>query len=267
DVRDENILKIGPNVFQNNIQITSVSFPNVTSIGTSAFEGATNINSIVVPNLHTIENKAFNNTPSLTGKIVLNGILAKWDNAEGDVRDENILKIGPNVFQNNTKLTSISFPNVTSIGDDAFTHVSGLTYIELPKVKYITQYNQFPNYSNSTLRFIKMDMLKNLDLIWFSNSKNLTTVSFNSLKTIDEKFRNLTSLTFISFNDAIYINEYAFAGTKNLTTVSFPNVIEIGDKAFGGAINLKTAEFPKVKYIGNGAFDNTPKLINKPSVK
>ncbi|MFV8472076.1 leucine-rich repeat protein [Mycoplasma sp. 1458C] len=267
DVRDENILKIGPNVFQNNIQITSVSFPNVTSIGTSAFEGATNINSIVVPNLHTIENKAFDNTPSLTGKIVLNGILAKWDNAEGDVRDENILKIGPNVFQNNTKLTSISFPNVTSIGDDAFTHVSGLTYIELPKVKYITQYNQFPNYSNSTLRFIKMDMLKNLDLIWFSNSKNLTTVSFNSLKTIDEKFRNLTSLTFISFNDAIYINEYAFAGTKNLTTVSFPNVIEIGDKAFGGAINLKTAEFPKVKYIGNGAFDNTPKLINKPSVK
>ncbi|MBN0919068.1 variable surface lipoprotein [[Mycoplasma] gypis] len=53
-------------------------------------------------------------------KVIMNGILVKWDNAEGDISDENITKIGRGAFKGVTHLTSVNFPNVSEIGDSAF---------------------------------------------------------------------------------------------------------------------------------------------------
>ncbi|MFV8476819.1 leucine-rich repeat protein, partial [Mycoplasma sp. BRA290] len=85
DIVDDSITSIANGAFENNSNITSVSFPNVASIGDWAFKGVTNLTSVNMPKLKEVGWYAFENTPKLTNKIVGDGILFKWANASGDI--------------------------------------------------------------------------------------------------------------------------------------------------------------------------------------
>ncbi|MFV8478059.1 leucine-rich repeat protein, partial [Mycoplasma sp. B6400] len=63
------------------------------------------------------------------------------------------------------------------------------------------------------------------------------------------------------------IGASVFANNKNITSVSFPNVTSIEEEAFEGATNLTSVDMPNLNEIAWNAFENTPKLINKPTVK
>ncbi|MFV8478393.1 leucine-rich repeat domain-containing protein [Mycoplasma sp. B6400] len=264
-ISDENITSIASGVFKDNKEITSVSFPNVISLANEVFAGASKLTSVSLPNIENIGLHVFDNTDSLTGKVIINNILVKWDNAVGQIRDDSIKGIYANVFADNDKITSAIFPNVTRVWEYAFANASNLAYVELPKVKKLT-HSIFDN--NYGLRAIKMDGLLSVDHYTFHNLPSLETISLSSIKEIDERtFSDLKKLTFINMPNVIAIGAYAFKDDLNLLEVSFPNVIAIGPNAFLNNINLAKADFPKAKYIANNAFDSTPKLTNKPTVK
>ncbi|MFV8477323.1 leucine-rich repeat protein [Mycoplasma sp. Z355B] len=265
NISDENITSIASGVFKDNKEITSVSFPNAISLANEAFSGASKLTSASLPNIKNIGSHVFDNTDSLTGKVILNDILVKWDNAASQITDDSIRVIYSNVFANNDKITSAIFPNVTRVWKDAFAYASNLAYVELPKVKILT--DDIFEY-NTALRTLKMDGLLSLDNIVFFSFDSLETLSFSSIKEIEGgKFGLLEKLTFINMPNVIKIGPHAFAHDSNLLEVSFPNVIWIGPNAFLNNINLEKADFPKAKHIANDAFKNTPKLTNKPTVK
>ncbi|MFV8468416.1 leucine-rich repeat protein, partial [Mycoplasma sp. VS292A] len=70
------------------------------------------------------------------------------------------------------------------------------------------------------------------------------------------------------FDDSITsIGAGVFKNNQNIISASFPNVKTIGEQSFSGATNLTSVDMPNLKEIGWSAFVNTPKLINKPTVK
>ncbi|MFV8474447.1 leucine-rich repeat protein [Mycoplasma sp. Z631] len=264
-ISDENITSIASGVFKDNKEITSVSFPNVISLANEVFAGASKLTSVSLPNIENIGLHVFDNTDSLTGKVIINNILVKWDNAVGQIRDDSIKGIYANVFAHNDKITSAIFPNVTRLWEYAFANAENLAYVELPKVKKLT-HSIFNN--NHGLRAIKMDGLLSADHSIFYSLSSLETISLSSIKEIDKwMFSNLWKLNFINMPNVITIGLNAFENDSNLLEVSFPNVIAIGPNAFLNNTNLAKADFPKAKYIANDAFKNTPKLTNKPTVK
>ncbi|MFV8473022.1 leucine-rich repeat protein, partial [Mycoplasma sp. SH20] len=238
DIVDDSITSVAYGVFENNQNITSVSFPNVTSIGDYAFKGSTNLNSVNMPKLKEVGYNAFESTPELPEKIVLNGILVKWSTASGDIADDTITSIAGGVFENNSNIASVSFPNVTSIGGAAFKGATNLTSVSFPNVTSIGSYA-------------------------FKGSTNLTSVSFPNVTIIGRHtFNGATSLASVSFPNVTSIGESAFAGSTNLTSVSFPNVTRIRLNTFKGATNLASVSFPNVTSIGNNAFEGATNLAS-----
>ncbi|MFV8417906.1 leucine-rich repeat protein [Mycoplasma sp. VS299A] len=251
-----NVTSIGDRAFDGATNLTSVSFPNVTSIGDRAFEGATNLTSVDMPNLQGIGFRAFKNTPELTGKIILNGILAKWDNVSGDIADDNITSIADGVFENNTNISSVSFPNVTSIGDRAFKDATNLTSVSFPNVTSIG-YNAFDNTPKLTSKIVVNGKL----IKWGDASGDIVDDTITSIA--DGVFENNTNITSVSFPNVTAIGDSAFNGATNLSSADFPNVTSIGDRAFKDATNLTSVNMPKLKNVGYNAFQNTPKLTSK----
>ena len=97
-IYNEDVTEIANNVFQNNIRIVSVNFPNSVNTGENAFLDCSNLASASFENAITI------NTLS---------------------------------FKNCTNLKSTFFPNVETIKNYAFRAAKGLEIIDLPKCKLI----------------------------------------------------------------------------------------------------------------------------------
>ncbi|MFV8477682.1 leucine-rich repeat domain-containing protein, partial [Mycoplasma sp. VS410B] len=190
-----------------------------------------------MPQLEYVGSEAFKNTPKLTDKVVGNGILFKWSDASGDIVDDSITRIADSVFENNEKITSVSFSNVTSIGREAFEGATNLTSVDMPQLEYVGS-EAFKNTPKLPSKIIEKGKL----IKWDGATGDI----------IDD------SITSIAGG--------VFANNQNITSVSFPNVTSIGQYAFYGATNLTSVNMPKLKEVGYDAFENTPKLINKPYI-
>ncbi|MFV8474445.1 leucine-rich repeat domain-containing protein [Mycoplasma sp. Z631] len=283
DIKDNHITKIYNYAFENNQNITSVSFPNVTSIGDAAFHGSKNLTSINFPKVESLGSEVFGNTEKLDNKIVLNNILAKWENATGDLYDDKITKIASGVFMGQNDITSVSFPNVTDIGLAAFAGMRNLSTVHLPKTINI---GELAFALNTELKIIDFPSAKTIGRSAFMDDINLEVVSFPNVISIGiEAFKNAEKLKSINFSNAVYIGgasfqnasslvsvtfpkaeiieNNAFSEARNLASAIFPKVTEIRDYAFSDNISLNKAEFPAIKNVGNNIFGNTPKLLGK----
>ncbi|MFV8473436.1 leucine-rich repeat protein [Mycoplasma sp. 4F] len=260
DIADDSVTSIAANVFKNNQNITSASFPNVTSIEDSAFEGAINLVSVDIPNLKQISHNAFENTPKLMSKIAVDGKLIKWVGASGDIADDNITSIAADAFKNNQNITSASFPNVTSIEKNAFEGAINLVSVSFPNVTSIEN-ETFKGAINLTL--VNMSKLEQVGYRAFENTPKLTNKIVAGGKLI--KWSNASGD--IADDSVTSIAAGVFKNNQNITSASFPNVTKIGYESFAGATNLVKANFPKLEYKEYNAFENTPKLINKPTEK
>ena len=103
----------------------------------------------------------------------------------------------------------------------------------------------------------------------FCSRTSLTTVSFpNAISIGHHAFFQCTSLTTVNFPNAISIGDYALANCDSLTSVSFPSVTNIGIYAFKDCYSLTTVSFPRATSIRIYTFMNCSRLTsaNFPSV-
>ncbi|MHA3839566.1 leucine-rich repeat domain-containing protein, partial [Mycoplasma sp. HF14] len=278
DIIDNTITSIGECVFENNQNITSVSFPNVTRIRYSAFKNATNLTSVNIPKLKEIEESAFEYTPKLMSKIVVDGELIRWDGASGDIIDDTITSIADGVFENNQNITSVSFPNVRTIKTNVFKGATNLTTLNMPKLQFLYggALENTPKLKGKIIvngilvkwddakGEITDDTIAEIAASVFENNQSITSVSFPNVRTINKSaFKGATNLASVSAPKAERISLTSFYNATSLRSVSFPNLTSVGDNAFDGATNLSNIYMPKLKWIGYGVFKNTPKLKGK----
>lgn len=120
--------------------LSSIQIPyGVRSIGYGAFYKCKNLSSVAIPQtVSTIEPSAFDDTawlenwrngPDVSDFLVVgNGILIGYKgNAAKVILPENVRKIGANVFEGHSEITSVSLPDkVEEIGEEAFKDCTAL---------------------------------------------------------------------------------------------------------------------------------------------
>jgi len=95
----------------------------------------------------------------------------------------------------------------------------------------------------------------------FYGMSTLTKVSFpNAIAINQEAFGNCTSLITFDSHFLGSIGDSAFSGCSSLRSVSFDLVQLIYEKAFFQCFQLQNAKFPSVKFIGASAFNGCGQL-------
>ena len=184
-------------------------------------------------------------------------------NVPNQIGDFEVLKVGDNVFQNQTNLKQIILPNsVTEIGNASFAGCSGLTSFNTNKVIDIGTgaFSGCTKISNLT---IPKDAT--LGQSAFEGCTALTELSTNKLSSIGTgAFANCTGLKTLNLGDNLTsIGPRAFADCTNLTVLNTNNVESIGNNAFEGCSNLAQLNFDNnLTNIGNNAFQDCDALSN-----
>ena len=95
----------------------------------------------------------------------------------------------------------------------------------------------------------------------FQSCTSLSSVSFpNAVSIGGSAFQKCSSLTSVDFPNATIIGEWAFNSCPGLTSVFFPNVTDIKNYAISNCSSLTSASLPSVTSIGTQAFATCPKL-------
>ncbi|MFV8400856.1 leucine-rich repeat protein, partial [Mycoplasma sp. 2634B] len=234
DINDDKITQIITDAIYDTSQITSINLPNVKTINDYAF----------AENKKIYSDKIF---PKIKKKIVLNNILVKWDDAEGDIKDDIITDIYSSVFKDNDKINSINFPNVVTVKNDAFNNATNLVSISLPSLKKSAPF-AFKNTKKLTGKVVAgTTLIKWTDAGGNISDNNITDISA-------EVFSGNGFITSVDFPNVVNIQQGAFQGAQNLRTINFPNAEYIGESAFEDAYSINSLDFPKVISIGSKAF-------------
>ena len=202
----------------------------------------------------------FVTTAATAAPVIVKGTLVSWTDAAGDiVIPDEVTAIGANVFNSNTKITSVSGgANVVSLGDYAFKSCALLTTVSFPLATTIGIEAFYFCISLTTASF---PMATSIGNVAFYYCSSLTTVSFPLATTIGYwDFYDCTSLTTVSFPLATEIGYSAFWNCSSLINVSFPMATSIRDMAFYYCSSLTTASFPLATRIGNEVFHSCSSL-------
>ena len=139
-IEKRNVVSISNSAFENNTEITSVSFSGVkylNYIGSYSFYGCTGISSpVIIPNcVSDINDSAFMYCTSLPEIQISNGVK----------------NIPQQCFYGCTSLRSVKlFEGLESIGRIAFMNCTSLEYVEIPKSVIEINSNSFKNDDNLT---------------------------------------------------------------------------------------------------------------------
>ena len=191
-------------------------------------------------------------------------------NVPAQIGDFMVLKVGDNVFQNQTNLKEITLPNsVTVIGNSTFAGCSNLAKFDTNKVIDIGT-NAFANCTRmKTLTIPKGAVIGRSA---FDGCTSLTELNTNRVPEIGYgAFANCTGLTKVTFgNKLTTIGEKAFADCTGLTELNTNNVVSIGANAFDSCDGLETLVLGEnLTSIGNNAFNYCDSLtdveINNPN--
>lgn len=85
--------------------------------------------------------------------------------------------------------------------------------------------------------------------------RTITSIESSITNIGNSAFANCSSLTSVSFPNAINIGNYAFQNCTPLKNIYIPNATSIGSSVFYKCTNLPKIELPKVIEIGAGAFN------------
>ena len=189
---------------------------NNLDISESAFTDCINLQSANLGNVVNLEKNAFAHCSKLTSVIFGNSLKSIGDFCFLDCKllsisqlPNSLTTIGANVFQYNSKITTLSIgQNLSAINNVAFQYMEGLTSITV---------------DNSNQSFASDNGI-------LMNKAKTSIIFYPTLK---------EGSSFITPNNITSINDYAFFGCTNLTDIIFsPNISSIGNYAFSGCSNL-----------------------------
>ncbi|MFV8418384.1 leucine-rich repeat protein, partial [Mycoplasma sp. VS299A] len=136
-------------------------------------------------------------------KVVQNGILFKWNNPIGEMKDSTITQIVPFAINQTADVTGIDLPNLENVDFSAFEHPNNGLRTIFPQINSKIVLNGILIKWPGATGQIEDSEVTNIASYVFKNNQNITSVSFP----------NVTS-----------IGASAFEGATSLTSVSFPNV-------------------------------------------
>ena len=191
-------------------------------------------------------------------------------NVPAQIGDFMVLKVGDNVFQNQTNLKEITLPNsVTEIGNSTFAGCSNLAKFDTNKVTDIG-INAFANCTKMKTLTIPKDAT--IGRSAFDGCTSLTALNTNRVSEIGYgAFANCTGLKQVTFGKNLTtIGDRAFADCTGLTEVDTNNVVSIGANAFDSCDSIETLVLGEnLEHIGNNAFNYCDSLtdveINNPN--
>ncbi|MFV8478045.1 leucine-rich repeat domain-containing protein, partial [Mycoplasma sp. VS410B] len=196
-------------------------------------------------------------------KVVQNGILFKWNNPIGEMKDSTITQIVPFAINQTADVTGIDLPNLENADFSAFGHPNNGLRTIFPQINSKIVLNGILIKWPGATGQIEDSEVTNIASYVFKNNQNITSVSFPNVTSIgDSTFEGATNLTSVSLPNVTSIGYHAFEGATNLTSVSFPNATSIEASAFEGATNLTSVSFPNVTSIGNSAFEGATNLTS-----
>jgi hypothetical protein len=281
------LLSIGDGSFFSNIALQSVDFGGMgqlTNIGVQAFANNTKVTELKnftnATQLLSIGDEAFFSNIALQsvdfggmGELTSIGVQAFANNTnvtelKNFTNATQLLSIGNNAFDNNSKLQSVDFGGMgelTSIGVQAFKNNTALT--ELKNFTNATQLlsignNAFQqNYALQSVDFGGMGQLSSIGVQAFFNNTNVTelknfTNATNLLSIGDEAFFSniaLQSVDFGGMGQLAYIGIEAFAYNTKVTQLNFGNLsqtaLQIDTNAFNSAISLRQIYYQDTAFL------------------
>ena len=222
-------------------------------INYGAFQGCSALESIVIPaSVETIDTHAFGYYSSGDKKSACTA-LATVEFAPGS----KLKNVGNNVFQN-SGITSIVLPvGVTKIGTNVFDGCSKLT-----SATFLGAITELPNYTfqncTSLSTFVFPDTVNTVGLSVFAGA-GLETISIPAtvLSWSSSPFKDCVKLRNVVFeNGCTIVTGSMFSGCTELRSVKLASTINnIGSSAFADCTKLTSIEIPAmVSTIGSTAF-------------
>lgn len=223
-VLEAGVKSVGDYAFYKNTALTELSLPKtLTSIGAHAFN-ETGLTSVTIPgSMENIGDYAFEKCKSLQSVVL----------------EDGVKRVGQFTFNNDTVLTSITFPSngLEEIGNTAFGHCEKIESLDIKSCEVI-----------GAFAFTSPKSLKKLHI--GSGVKRIEQYAFSSCEALEE----------LTIDPGLeMIGDNAFSTAVKLTSVEFPNTLTyIGANAFGVAKQLSEVLIPTgLKYMGKGAFEYT----------
>ena len=207
-----------------------------------------------------------------------NGAMIDYINSESPFKevsvvsvyiDSGVTTLGANVFNGQSRLTTITFAEdsqLVSVGIGAFSFCTSLKNVTLPNRVEVVGLCSFMECT-SLESIVLPEGLKNLSPHAFGRCTELKSITIpNSVTKIDNTaFSACTGLEAVEFAEGSKletIGASAFSFCLNLESVVIPNgVLEIGSYAFDACDNLKSVTIPdSVNEFGYGVFRSCERL-------
>ncbi|MFV8467723.1 leucine-rich repeat domain-containing protein [Mycoplasma sp. 46852] len=187
-------------------------------------------------------------------KVIQNGILLKWSGAIGEINDDQVTAIAPEVFSGNESITSASFINVKNIGASSFERCRKLKSIHFPNAITIEK----SAFKNCDLNSAIFDKVQTINDSVFEENTNLVTALFPRAIAIgNNAFKNASKLIATDFNKCQTVGDEAFYSADKLLSINLPNVTSIGNGSFAYSQSLVEIHCPNVTSVGKRAFSKT----------
>lgn len=253
----ESCISIEKNAFYGCTNLQTIKGVGVEQIGYQAFYDCSSLFSVDMPNVKSIDKRSFASCLRLRDFCFKNLIEIPEKAFSGcsftSVDFSKIEIIGPNAFEDNSKLFELKIKHPIKIGDKAFYNNISMENIYLESVV-----EEIGKYAFKNCLDLKSVNLPNYDgmipLECFSGCRNLYDVNIpKATKVYGFAFYNCEQLKEIILNDVIDSGLNAFNGCNNLTKIQLDSAERIGDIPFS---KTKVLNFPRCKYFGKAESDN-----------
>ena len=271
------ITYIGSQIFEDSINLESVSIPDSAKISINSF-ACKNIGCVIVTKdtgtipYQFLASLLGNSSGYSVEKLIIEEGITKLDSYALDKcvfsnisLPKSISSIGKGALEYCIKLSAVVIPDgVINIGDSAFNGCTGLTSVVIPDSVTSVGNCAFSGCTGLTSVVIP-DGVINIGDSAFNGCTGLTSVVIpDSVTSVGiSAFNGCTGLTSVVIPDSVTsVGNYAFSGCTGLTSVVIPDsVTSVGDYAFYGCTGIKKAEIHS-SILGQGAFNQCGNLTD-----
>ena len=258
---------IGESAFENNTRIKEITLPETcTYIDNYAFKNCSNLQTINAPGVVTVKKEAFwrcrkldyVNMPELTNlsQRCFMGC-GKLNNLPVD----NFTLIYQWSFAS-SKISNITFPNVTTIYNNAFSDCRELVEITLPSIQ---PDNFYESVFSGCVKLERVNFPDDMISLGGFTFQNCTFTDFSFLENLEYvycgDFEYNNDVEYIYLPNVHFVDNYAFRNMYYLKEVALPSCTTVLSEGFYHNTFLeKIVLSDNIEYVGSGAFKDNPSL-------